>query len=476
MRDNTLKLSFAQLDRGFWRKMFSLALPISIQQMLTASFGLIDVGMIGQVGEIELASVGLIGKLFFVSTHLLGGLSSGASILAAQYYGKNAVEGSKRTLGIALRIAILITLPLTIGSAIFPITLMELLSDNEEMIQLGADYVRITSPIHLLTGITLVYGAVIRGIQKPRIPMAAAVVGILVNTFLNYLLIFGHLGCPKLGVQGAAYATVVAKIVELVWLVVATYVYKLPIRQRSLKWLVSKGDKVHHQRFIQPTLPMMFGEFSWSMGVLAYYVIYAHIGTEALAAMSLLEALEGVFIQFFIGFGSACAIMISSDLGASEPQKAYAKGIIFLVIIPFAGMLAGMLMLLMYFPLNHFFGQLGDEVLLLANEVLMIMGASLFVKLFNMVSMLGVLRSGGDTRYTFMIDLVSMWSIGVPLAVLAGVIFELPLVWVYIFILVEEIAKMLWSLQRILTRKWLNNLVNDSAVIREGTTVVSSTC
>lgn len=459
MTGSSLKISLTQSDRSFWMSLLALALPISLQQMLTASFSLVDVGMIGQLGSNELASVGLISKLFFVSMHLLGGLAGGAGILVAQYHGKGDSFGRKNILALSIAFSSLITIPLSLVSWLAPEFVMSLLSNEPIIKQFGIEYLRITAPIHWLSGIILTVAATMRSSQKTRIPMFVAIFGVLLNTFLNYLLIFGHWGFPSLGVRGAAYATVIARVLETVLIVLALYLAKLPYRFLSWNDFISCLSRKEFKRMIKPTFPIMLGELTWSAGIMTYYIIYGHIGVEALAAMSLLEPLEGIFIQFFIGFGSACGIMLGNDLGADKPNQAFSKSIIFLLLIPFAGMLAGLTLMLLHSPVFYYFNHLGKEVLALVGDILIIMGATLFIKLFNMVSMMGVLRSGGDTRYSFMIDLGSMWGIGVPFSILGAIILKLSLQWVYLLVLVEEIVKLLWSFNRIRSKKWLNNLV-----------------
>ena len=460
MTGNSLKISLRQFDRPFWVSLLGLALPISFQQMLTASFNLVDIGMIGQLGSNELAAVGLISKLFFVSMHLIGGLAGGVGVMVAQYSGKGNKSGEKSILALALLVASVLTLPLTLISWFAPSFVMRQLTDQVLLQAMGAEYLKITAPVHWLTSIILVIASVMRSTKRSKIPLFAAICGILLNSLLNYLFIFGYGFLPALGIKGAAYATVIARVVELIWLCSTAYALSLPFSFSSWKDFASHLSWNEFKRLFQTTFPIILGEVSWSVGVMMYYIIYGYIGVEALAAMSLLEPIEGIFIQFFIGFGSACGIMLGNDLGADRPEKAFSKGILFLMIIPFSGMLAGLGLMLLHTPVFMFFNHLGAEVLALVGDILIIMGATLFIKLFNMTSMMGVLRSGGDTKYAFLIDLGSMWGVGVPLAFLGGVVFGLNLQWVYVLILIEELVKLVWSMSRIKSKRWLNNLVS----------------
>jgi len=184
------------------------------------------------------------------------------------------------------------------------------------------------------------------------------------------------------------------------------------------------------------------------------------MGTSELASMSLLESLEGLFIQFFLGLGTASSVLLGNDLGAGRKEEAYEKSKAFLILVPFLGLVAGTLMTMCASPLLALYENLDAETRRMSIELFMIMGAALFIKIFNMMSMFGILRSGGDTRYMMFIDIVCMWGIGVPMAVFAALFLDLPLHWVYIFVLSEELIKAIWSFNRIQSRKWLRSLVD----------------
>ncbi|UZR92578.1 MATE family efflux transporter [Chondrinema litorale] len=455
-----LKQISSKVDKAFLKKLIHLALPISLQQMLTASFSLVDVAMVGQLGTIQLAAVGLVSKSFFVSIHILGGLASGAGILAAQYFGKKDKTQYISVLLITLTVSLLFTIPL-IGIAFFySEEVMHLLSDNPAIIAEGEIYIKTSCLFHMLTGIVLVYGAMLRSIHHSILPMIAGLIGIILNTFLNYLLIFGHFGFSAMGVKGAAIATVLSKCLELAILLLIIHYKKYPLIVNHLYYFKESFVKKKIKLLLKTASPIVMSELSWSMGVFAYYIIYGYIGANELAAMSMLEPLEGIFIQFFVGFGAACTIILGNQLGAEKPEEAFKTAKLFMLLIPLGGIAAGILLISCYPLAVLFFDNISDEALALSRQIILLLGCMMFLKLFNMTTMFGILRSGGDTKYIFMIDLVTMWGVGVPLAFITAFILEWPLIMVLSMLVAEETVKMIWSMYRVNSGKWLNNLVS----------------
>lgn len=454
-----IKLIRSRLDKPFLQNLIHLALPISVQQMLTASFSLVDVAMVGQLGTIQLAAVGLVSKSFFVSMHVLSGLASGAGILTAQYYGKKDKTQYISVLLITLSISLIFTIPLSSVAYFYSAEVMNLLSNDLAIISAGTKYIQTSCLFHILTGVVLVYGAMLRSIHHPLLPMLAGLIGILLNTLLNYLLIFGSFGFTEMGIEGAALATVISKFAELSILLFIIHFKKFPLIIDRFSYFSESFVKKKIYLLFKTSSPIILSELSWSMGVFAYYIIYGFIGANALAAMSMLEPLEGIFIQFFVGFGAACTIILGNKLGAGQPQEAFKTAKLFLLIIPIGGAVAGIILIACYPLTIMFFDNISQEALDLSKQVILLLGCMMFLKLFNMTTMFGILRSGGDTSYIFLIDLVTMWGVGVPLAIFTAFILEWPLILVLGMLVAEETVKMLWSLYRVNSGKWLINLV-----------------
>lgn len=452
---------FRHTDRTFFRSLFRLALPVSLQQMLTASFSLVDVVMVGQLGQLELAAVGLVSKFYFVIIHVLSGFAAGAGILTAQLAGQQNLRAVPAVLTLALSAMMILVVPATVLTAGFSAELMALLSSEPTIVALGTAYMQKTVPYHILTALVMLYGVMSRSLHHATLPLVAGLTGIVSNTVLNYVLIFGHFGFPAMGVEGAATATVLSRIVEAVILLGGVFRAKLPLRPVGFAALKKLLGKVERSNYWHTSLPIVMTELCWSFGIFSYTVIYGIISPAALAAMSLLEPIEGIFVQFFVGFGASCTILLANQLGAGNFEKAYGQAHFFMAAIPLAGLVAGLLLLLLRFPLFAAFASLDAEVLALADSVLLVIGLVLCLKMFNMTTMYGILRSGGDTRYILLIDVVSMWVVGVPMAYVGAVILKWPLMAVYLMLLLEEVVKMAWSWHRVSSGKWMKRLVGE---------------
>lgn len=306
----------------------------------------------------------------------------------------------------------------------------------------------------------MVIGAVVRSIEKPHLPMIAGIIGIGSNTLLNYLLIFGNYDFPTMGVEGAAIATVISRVLELSIFIGILYYKKVPVFFHSIQGFIHRLTIENYNRLIRPTISIVGGQTSWAIGIFVYFIVYGKIGSDELAAMSILEPVEGIFIHLFFGFGSAAGIILGNRLGANDFQKAYQQAKIFALLMPLAGLIAGICLFFGKALIFHFFSNIDSHVLQLADNILNIMSIMLCFKFFNMVNMIGILRSGGDTKYAWFIDGVSMWIIGVPLALIGGIYLKLPLEWVYFLIMGEEIMKMLLGQHRFRSKKWMKNLIS----------------
>jgi len=455
-----IKNLLSKADRPFFGTLLKLALPISLQQMLTASMAMIDVLMVSSLGTIELASVGLISKMYFVTTHILNGLGTGASILTAQYFGKSSIKGINETLGLAILFSFIFSFPIALASYFFPSQILSLLTSDTDIVKAGVDYVKITAVYHVLTGFVVVISSVTRSIRKATLPMLAGVLSIASNTVLNYILIYGKLGLPAMGLKGAGIATILSRLFELLLLIWGINHFKIPLSITYIKKLTNWLSVHHFKKLVYPTLPLMINELAWSMGIFSYFIIFGHIGRNVLASMSLLIPFEGVYIEFFVGFGIACSIWLGNLLGSGAVNKARETAYLFLLLIPLASLILGGLVLVFKDGIMSLFIGQEEEVINIGKQIIIIMALVLPIRMFNMTTMMGILRSGGDTKYVLMIDASCMWGLGVPMAAFCGLALKLPFEYVYPLMMIEELVKMTWSYIRVRSGKWAISLVN----------------
>ena len=442
-------------DKKFLSTMIRLASPIMLQNLVFSSLGLVDGLMIGQLGEEAVAAVGVANQVFFLVTLLLFGITSGTAIFTAQYWGQKDISRIQGVLGLSLLMSLIGAALFSLIAILIPSRVMGIYSTDQNVLMLGAPYLKIVALSYIFTAVTNSFSAALRSTENVRLPMLISLLALSLNTFLNYCLILGNLGFPALGVQGAAIATVISRLLESILLLLICYAKKLPVAARI-------QDLINYrilplQKFYSTLLPVIATELAWSFGIATYNVVYARIGTESIAAVNIAGSLDRLIFVVFFGIGNACAIMIGNRIGAGEKRLAQEYGRRFLIFAVGGAVILGAMMMALAAPLLSIY-KVSPETINFTFRVLIAMAISLPVRSINMILLIGILRSGGDTRYAFFIDAGMVWMIGVPLAFLGAFVFHLPIYWVYPLILTQEIISMSLGLHRFISRRWIHAL------------------
>jgi len=435
--------------------MLRLASPIILQQLIFSSLGMIDTVMIGHLGDASVAAVGVANQVFFLATLLYFGITSGAAIFTAQYWGRKDIPRIQQILGLSLVISLVGGAVFTLVAIGYPQAVLQIYSADPEVISLGGEYLQITALSYIFTAITYSFSVILRSINNVKLPMMTSLFALSLNSLLNFGLIFGNFGLPALGVKGAAIATVTARLFEAFLIVFLVYRKQLPLAARPAALV--KWDKIQLGKFFQTTLPVIITEIIWSLGTTTYTVVYAHISTEAIAAYNIALSVDRLIFVIFIGLGNACAIMIGNKIGEGEKDAATLFGKKYLLLGITAALALGLLMLLVKNPLLSLFG-VTPETTLLAKNTLLVMIYSLPVRTMNLILLIGILRSGGDTYYAFFIDAGVIWIVGVPMAYLGAYLLHLPVYWVYLMVISEEVVKVSLGLIRFSKGRWIHSL------------------
>ncbi|MHB8114631.1 MAG: MATE family efflux transporter [Bellilinea sp.] len=454
-------LRYLFTDKTYYRTLRRLAIPIILQYLISSSMNIIDVAMIGQLGETAVAAVGLSNQAFFIMTLVMFGISSGAAIFSAQYWGQQDITSIRRVLGICLAIATSAAVIFTIIGVVTPGSFLGIFTEDQAVVTLGSRYLRIVGLSYIVTSITYSYSAVLRSTEEVRLPMAISSFAILFKTVLSYLLIFGHLGFPKLGVEGAAIGTLIARYLECIILLIFVYRRKTPaaITPSDLHGY----DRIFLKRFFHTVLPVAFNELAWSLGVTVYTVVYARISTEAIVAVNIVFSIENLAFVAFLAISDATGIMIGNQIGAGREDQAFDYGRRSLTIGIIGALMVGVLV---YLNINNIIQiyKISAVSLEYTARVMAISASVLWLRVSNMLIIVGILRPGGDTRFGLALDLISLWFIGVPLALITGLWLKLPVYWVYLIVNAEELIKFGIGLRRVGSRRWINNLVRPVAV------------
>ncbi|WP_410470485.1 MATE family efflux transporter [Clostridium sp.] len=445
-------------DKKFIKKAIAIAIPITFQLFLNTTLNFIDILMIGSLGETTIAAVGLANKVFFVFSLLLFGICSGSSILTSQYFGKKDIKSIRRVLGISLVIGLIGSIFFVIPGILCPKLVMNIFIPSTNTIAIGASYLAIVAISYPLTAITNVYTAVLRSVNEVRLPVVISLVSIFINIVLNYTLIFGHFGAPALGVQGAALGTLIARIIECLSILTIIYIKNGPAAAK-IKELIDFNKEFTKKFFITVT-PVIINEFMWGLGVTMYSLVYGRMGDGAVAAITITQNVEQIITVMFQGIGSATAVILGNELGANKLEKAdiHAKYLIVMQLV--LSLVMGVVCFLIKMPLIRLFS-VSEFVALDISKCLIVFIIYLPFKMFNLVNIVGVLRSGGDTKAALFLDVTGVWIIGIPLAFLGGIFLGLPIYIVYAMVMFEEVYKFILGIRRYRQKKWLKNIVEN---------------
>ncbi len=440
--------------KEFYRKLLRLVVPMAFQQLMLALVGVSDAVMMGFLNQDALSAVSLATQVQFVVSLFQFALTSGVSIFAAQYWGIGDKSSIEKILGIGLKATVLVSLPFTLGAIFVPELMMRAFASDPALIEGGAIYLRYVGLSYLLLAISQVYLTIMKNCEKAGMCALISAASVVINIVFNALLIFGIGPFPELGIAGAAIATVLSKLVELVWaLIIMLMPGSIKIRMKY----VFKNDKVLLKDFWKYTLPLFGNQLGWGLGFTMYSVIMGHLGSDAAAANSIANIVKNLAICVCTGVAIASSVMVGALLGRGERDLAKAYGNLLLNIAIITGVIAGVIVLCVI-PFVPMFGSLTTTAQGYLKVMLIVCSYYVIGKSINMTVVAGIFPAGGDSRFGCICDILTMWAVTVPIGLIAAFVLKLPVLWVYILINTDEIIKLpavFWNFRRY---KWLKNL------------------
>ncbi len=465
-------------------RLVRLALPIALQHLLMTTLNLADTVMVGQLGEVQIAAIALGNQIFFLLMLFLFGVGSGGAVFSSQFWGRRDVAGIHRAMGISLILASGGSLVFMTGSVFFPEVLLSVFTTDAAVIAEGAGYLRIVAFSYLFTAISMSYAYALRSVGDTRLPLIATAISIGLNVAGNYVLIFGVLGFPALGVRGAAIATLGARGVELLIILFVVYRRKGPVAASPRQLFTL--DRPFVKRFMRRTTPVIFNEILWSLGFTMYTVVFGRMGTGHLAAYNIADTVARLILVVFIGTAQASAIMIGNTIGAAgggtvrsgsdgsdgvggtagvaTVQERFAEaqhlGTSLIRVLPLASFAVGVVVFFWFAPWVPRFFSITPDVSRMVTLLVRSFAVIMVAKILNMHIIVGILRGGGDTTYSLVIDVALLWLVGVPAAFAAGLWLRLPVHFVYLAIGLEEVAKMGFGVYRVFSGRWINDLTD----------------
>lgn len=452
-----MKFDYLFNDRSFYSQMYKIALPIALQNLVLASLNLVDNIAIGGLGETAIAGVGLANQYFFLLNLLLFGITSGSAIFTAQFWGNRDVLNIRRVLGICIISGSVTAFVFSLVGFFFPQKILGIFSKDPRVILMGTEYLKVVVFSYVITAVNFAYSFILRSTGKVKAPLYISIVALGTNTILNYVLIYGYIGFPEMGVRGAAVATVIARIIELLLIISIVYLKKYTVAA-SIKEMTDISFNFV-KKFYRVTVPVILNESAWSLGVTIYAIVYARMGTDVIASTNISGTIEKIVWVLFMGLGNACAVMIGNKIGERDYQNAFLYAKRFAVLGPLVAIFSGLLVIILSdWVLSPY--KVSPVVLNYARLNLIVYSSFLWAKAFNYINVIGILRSGGDTVFCLLLDTGGVWLIGVPLVYIGGIVLGLPIYWVYTLVQVEEVLKLLVGIPRLMSKKWINDLTS----------------
>lgn len=439
-------------NKRFLSSVIGIAVPVGLQSMLQSSFSMIDQLMVGQLGTAAVSAVEVAGRPAFIYNVITGAVAAIAGIMISQYLGMKDEDMADRSLSVNLAITAVLAALFGGLCLVFPEQIVGIFVGDDAAIQsAGGDYLRIILWTYLPMGISSILAVMIRCMDKAVWPLAAGIASAVVNTGLNYVLIFGHLGFPALGLTGAAIASLLSQVVNLL------LIFILFCRLRKGFRFHLRVGNAFWKQYLSMLWPLLVTEFLWSLGQNVNTFIYGHMASGDLAAMSMTGPIQGLFIGALTGVSQAAGILIGKRLGAEEYKEAYQDS---KKLVGY-GFLGSLILSALVIAIRGFYVTLYNvepQVQDAAQGLLLAFAILAPVKVANMILGGGVVRSGGKTAYIMVIDIIGTWLVGVPLGLITAFVFHMDIFWVYFILSQEEVVRLVMTVFVFQRGGWMNRL------------------
>ena len=438
--------------RSLRKEIVRLALPIALQQFMTALVGACDAIMLGKLSQDAMSAVSLATQVTFVFNLFMFAFMAGENMFVAQYYGKGDYTGISQVFSLVTKICGCIAVVFLAGTLFFPEQLMRILTNEETLIVLGSEYLRVIGISYVFSGIAQTFLAIMKNCGAVNMSTLINGVMVILNIALNAVFIFGLSGFPKMGIKGAALATVLATVVQFLWSV--GYVL---CRIRAVKFSLRSCEKKLFGRFWQKAVPLLINNLAWGIGFSMYSVIMGHLGTDAVAANGIANISKNLVACFCLGLGNAGSIIVGNRLGADRLQEAKEVGETLTKTAIIAGIVSG-LVLIVLSPFITKMVDLTPTARGYLQKMLLICSYYIAGKSVNCMTIGGIFAAGGDSKFGMLCDSVTLWCITVPLGCICAFILKLPVMVVYFVLNLDEIIKLPVVYKHYKKYKWIKNL------------------
>jgi putative MATE family efflux protein len=418
-----------------------------------------DTLMIGRLGSLELASVGIANQYFFFFSLVIFGINAGVSMFISQFWGKKDTDNIKKMTGIGLFMSLIASIIFSIAAICTPEKIMGIFNGDASLIKIGSEYLTIVAFSYIATAVSLSFAFASRSIENSFLPMMASIAALIMNMCLNYVLIFGKLGMPQLGVKGAAIATVTARMVEA--LVVLIYIYHKKIIIAVKFNHIFNFNWAFYKMALSGVIPILANEIIWGLGNISYNIIYARMGVESAATIQITTTILNLLMIVVFSLGNSAMVIVGKEIGAGniEKGKEYGKDLykMALKVGSFIGIFIFFSASYMLIPFN-----VEAQIIEASEKILKINSGILLLRTYNFMMIVGILRGGGDAKYGVVLQGIVMWFVGIPISYFAAFVLKLPIYQVFAFVAVEEIIKVIFISIRFKSGKWIKDITKNA--------------
>ncbi len=444
---------------GFYKNMLRLALPIAMQQLLVSCAQLVDTAMVTRLGNVVVSSIGVSSRWIFLMNLFYFGISSGSAAMIAQFWGAKDKNNIKRSYGIALVFGAVVALVFSVCMFTIPELMLRVFTDEQAIIETGAQYMEIVAFMGIFSAFNQISCVALRATERVNPPLYTSIAAVAFNTILNYILIYGKLGFPAMGIRGAAIATLTSAIVQSVLLFIVLRTSK-DIFADKIKSFFSLS-KDFFKRFSLVCLPVVFNEVAWAIGTNVYAMVFARQGSESYAGYTVFSSIEQVAFVFFVGICHACSIMTGKTIGEGNESGAYKQAKKFVIMTPLIGIATGALLAVIRNPILSLLQIETQGAFDVASSLILLYCLWLPIRNIPYTLIVGIFRAGGDTKIGIYYDCISLYLISIPVVVYLGIFAKVDFVYLILAMyLCEDIPKTIMSLIRFRSKKWIRNLTD----------------
>lgn len=442
-------------DREFYKKVAAIAIPISLQSLITIGVNMMDTIMLGKLGETALSASSLANQFISIFQICCMGIGMGASVLTSRFWGMKDNSSLKKAVTIMFRLCFLFGLLFTAATIVTPEGLMRMYTSEGPVVQAGVSYFQWSVPCYWLLGFSLTTTIVLRSVGQVRVPLVSSILAFFINIFANWVFIFGNLGAPRMEVAGAALGTLISRIFEFLFIcgyflfVDKRVAYR--IKDLALKCRDLLGD------YLRVSIPVLVSDSLLAFGNSAVAMVMGRIGASFVSANAITTVTQQLSTVLIQGISNASAIITGHTLGEGHTEKAQKQGVTFLGLGAVIGILAGGLIMAISMPIISFYN-ITDSTKAIAEELMLAVGFIVIFQSMNSILTKGVLRGGGDTRFLMAADILFLWVASIPLGALAGLVWHLPAFWIYTFLKIDQIIKAVWCVFRLKSQKWIKKV------------------